>query len=351
MEGRCQATAGNVPARLDRLAPGARGPSHPSTRRRANVSEHSTSTSNRSSVNGARAGGGGRNGAARDGHDQGLATRLAAELSRQVQSRVPRADLDVRDPDYIRERLPGLWLIATLWHRATVRGLDRIPAEGPVLIVGNHSGGVAIPDTHIFTLAFNAYFGVERRFHQLAHNLVVSMPGLGPLRKFGSVAASHENADAALEAGAALLVYPGGDHETFRPSWESARIGFGGRKGFVELALRRDVPIVPVVAIGGQETALFLSRGEGLARWLRLDRLFRLKILPVMVGVPFGLSFVGLPHIPLPAKITVEVLEPIHLREEFGPNPDREEVAREVERRMQLVLDRLARERRFPIVG
>jgi 1-acyl-sn-glycerol-3-phosphate acyltransferase len=316
------------------------------------MSEQSTSTRNTSSVNGASwgGGGGGRNGPARNDHDRGLATRLAGELSRQIQSRVPRADLDVRDPDFIRERLPGLWLIATLWHRATVRGLDRIPAEGPVLLVGNHSGGVAIPDTHIFTLAFNAYFGVERRFYQLAHNLVVSTPGLGMLRKFGSVAASHENADAALETGAALLVYPGGDHETFRPSWESARIGFGGRKGFVELALRRDVPIVPVVAIGGQETALFLSRGEGLARMLGLDRLLRVKILPLMVAVPFGLS-VGVPHIPLPAKITVEVLEPIHLREEFGPNPDREEVAREVERRMQLVLDRLARERRFPIVG
>jgi len=313
------------------------------------LSDHSTSTRNRSSVNGAS--GSDRAGASRNGHDGGLATRLAGELSRQVQARVPRADLDVRDPDYIRERLPGLWLMATLWHRATVRHLDRIPAEGPVLLVGNHSGGLAVPDTHIFALAFNAYFGVERRFYQLAHNLVVSMPGLGPLRKFGSVAASHENADAALDSGAALLVYPGGDHETFRPSWESARVGFGGRKGFVELALRRDVPIVPVVAIGGQETALFLSRGEGLARVLGLDRLFRLKILPVMVGVPFGLSFVGLPHIPLPAKITIEVLEPINLREEFGPEPDRREVAQEIQRRMQVVLDRLARERRLPVLG
>ena len=67
----------------------------------------------------------------------------------------------------------------------------------------------------------------------------------------------------ALEAGAALLVYPGGDWEVHRPSWERNKVDFAGRKGFVRLALDAGVPIVPVVSIGGQETALFLSRGIG----------------------------------------------------------------------------------------
>ena len=62
-----------------------------------------------------------------------------------------------------------------------------------------------------------------------------------------------------------MLVYPGGDYEVHRPSWERNRVDFGGRKGFIRLAIEQDVPIVPVVAIGGQETALFLSRGEHLA--------------------------------------------------------------------------------------
>jgi hypothetical protein len=53
----------------------------------------------------------------------------------QVTSRVPKADLDQRDPDYIRDQLPGLWLLASLYFRADVRGLDRIPAQGPVLLV------------------------------------------------------------------------------------------------------------------------------------------------------------------------------------------------------------------------
>ena len=64
-----------------------------------------------------------------------------------------------------------------------------------MLLVGNHSGGNLTPDTSVFTLAFSAYFGVERPFYQLAHNLVLSMPGLGFLRRFGTVAASPENAE------------------------------------------------------------------------------------------------------------------------------------------------------------
>src|ERR671936_260186 len=112
---------------------------------------------------------------------------------------VPPADLDERDPDYIREALPGLWLLSSLWFRGEVRGLGNIPEDGPVLLVGNHSGGNVTPDTTVFTLAFTTYFGVERSFYQLAHNLVLAMPGLGFLRKYGTVAASHENARKALD--------------------------------------------------------------------------------------------------------------------------------------------------------
>src|SRR5438309_12011788 len=185
-----------------------------------------------------------------------LATRLLRELASQAGRRIPKADLDERDPDYIRENLPWLWLLASLWFRGEVRGLGNIPGSGPVLLVGNHSGGNMTPDTVVFTLAFSTYFGVERAFYQLAHNLVLSMPGLGFLRKFGTVAASRANARQALDSGAALLVYPGGDYDVHRPSWQRNQIDFGGRKGFIRLAIEQDVPIVPVVSIGGQETAL-----------------------------------------------------------------------------------------------
>ncbi|HME03619.1 MAG TPA: 1-acyl-sn-glycerol-3-phosphate acyltransferase [Solirubrobacteraceae bacterium] len=271
---------------------------------------------------------------------------------REVQGRIPPADLDERDPEYIRSTLPRLWPWASFYFRARVRGMHRVPAEGPVLLVGNHSGGNWPADTFIFTLAFSAYFGAERQFYQLAHNLVLAWPFLGFLRQFGTVAASHANAGRALDAGAALLVYPGGDYETHRPSWQRHRVDFDRREGFIRLALERDVPIVPVVSIGGQETALFLTRGEGLARALRLDRTVRLKVLPISIAVPWGLN-VGdlLGHIPLPAQITIQVLEPIRLRERFGTDPDLDEVYEHLTGLMQHELDDLADERRLPLLG
>jgi 1-acyl-sn-glycerol-3-phosphate acyltransferase len=276
-----------------------------------------------------------------------LVGRVIGAIAGEAQRRVPTADLDERDPDYIRETLPGLWMLASLYFRADVRGLQNIPEEGPVLLVGNHSGGNLTPDTHVFTLAFSTYFGVERRFHQLAHNLVLSMPGLSLLRKHGTVAATPENAALALDKGAALLVYPGGDYEVHRPTWESARVDFGGRKGFIRLAKERGVPLVPVVAIGGQETALFLSRGERLARLFGLDRMFRLKVLPISLALPWGLN-VGdmLGHIPLPAKLTIQVLEPIDVS-----GMDVEEAYELVTTRMQTALTGLAEERALPILG
>jgi 1-acyl-sn-glycerol-3-phosphate acyltransferase len=279
-------------------------------------------------------------------------SRLLGALAQQAEKRVPRADLDERDPDFIRERLPLMWLVASLWFRGEVRGLGNIPDSGPVLLVGNHSGGNLTPDTIVFTLAFNAYFGVERAFYQLAHNLVLAMPALGSLRRFGTVAASPQNARKALEAGAALLVYPGGDYEVHRPSWKGNVVDFNRRKGFIRLALEQDVPIVPVVAIGGQETALFLSRGDRLARLLSLDRLFRLKALPISLALPWGINvgdLVG--HLPLPAKITVETLPAIDLRAEFGAHPDLDEVYDHLVRLMQDALDALAAERRLPVIG
>jgi 1-acyl-sn-glycerol-3-phosphate acyltransferase len=166
------------------------------------------------------------------------------------------------------------------------------------------------------------------------------------------VAASPGNASEALDSGAALLVYPGGDYEVHRPSWLSGKVDFGGRKGFIRLALEKNVPIVPVVSVGGQETALFLTRGEGLARRLWLDRLFRLKVLPISLALPWGLNIGDMfGHIPLPAKLTVEALPAIDLREEFGPDPDIDEVYDHLIRLMQETLDALASERQLPVLG
>ena len=258
--------------------------------------------------------------------------------------------LEARDPDFIRRTLPLVWPLLRVWFRCEVRGLERIPPTGPVLLVGNHSGGNVAPDTLVLAIAFSRRFGADRPFLQLAHDLVLAVPWLRLLRRYGTVAAAPDTARAALAAGAAVLVYPGGDWEVHRPTWERNRIEFHERHGFVRLALETGVPVVPVVAVGGQETALFLSRGDHLARTLRLHRLLRSDVLPISLAPPWGVD-VGdlLGHVPLPAKITIDVLDPIDLAGEFGDDVD---AAYEViVTRMQAALDRLAADRRWPILG
>lgn len=272
-------------------------------------------------------------------------------VAKRIADAVPTADLDTRDTDYIRETLPGLWMLASIYFRADVRGLHHIQKDGPVLLVGNHSGGIMAPDLFVFVLAFSTYFGVERRFYQLAHNGVVASPVGRMVRRYGTVAADPQNAELALKSGAAVLVYPGGDYEVFRPSWESGKVDFGGRKGFIRLALKLDVPIQPVVSIGSQETALFLTRGERLAKLTGLDKLLRLKTAPFMLGLPFGLMPSVFGHIPLPSKITIQVMPKIDLREQYGDDPDVNDVYDDVIRRMQDVLESLSEERRLPVIG
>lgn len=259
----------------------------------------------------------------------------------------------VRDPAYIRETLPFWRDVARLYFRADVRGVERIPEEGPVLLVGNHSGGTIIVDTFVLAQALYERLGPGRRFHQLAHDLVFKTPGIRALLgRWGTVPASPENMARALELDSALLVYPGGDEETFRPSWEAGEVDLAGRTGFVELALDHGVPLIPVVAVGGQETAMFLGRGKGLARVLRLNQLARLKVLPIQIGPPFGLTVLDLPgRIPLPAKVTIRVMPPIDLRSELGPDPDVERGYRLVRGRMQRTLTRLQNQRTLPVLG
>jgi 1-acyl-sn-glycerol-3-phosphate acyltransferase len=127
-------------------------------------------------------------------------------------------------------------------------------------------------------------------------------------------------------------------------------IDFNGRVGYVRTAIAARVPIVPTVSIGGQESQLFLNRGTWLAKRLGLKRL-RSDILPVTVGFPFGLSVLVPVNVPLPTKIVAEVLEPIDVIAQFGEDPDVKKVDAHVRSVMQQALDRLARQRRLPILG
>ena len=236
------------------------------------------------------------------------------------------------------------------WFRSEVRGLECFPPAGSVLVVSNHSGGLLTPDVLVLGPAFYDKFGYDRPLYTLAHYGVFFTPFRGYLGRIGVIHASRENAAKALHSGAVVLVYPGGDYDAYRPTLSQNVIDFGGRTGYVRVAIEVGVPIVPVVSIGAQETQLFLTRGDRLAKRLGLHRI-RMDILPLSVGFPFGMTMLFPANMPLPAKIVDQVLEPIHVVTEFGKNPDVNEVDAHVRSVMQTALDLLARERRFPVLG
>ena len=148
-----------------------------------------------------------------------------------------------------------------------------------------------------------------------------------------------------------MVVFPGGDYDVYRPTLSQNKIDFDGRTGYVKAAINAGVPIVPTVAIGGQESQIYLTRGTGVAKALRLDKLFRAKILPISLGFPFGLSAVVPLNVPLPTKIVMQVLEPIDITEQFGDDPDIHAVDAYVRSVMQRALDDLASQRRLPVIG
>ena len=280
-----------------------------------------------------------------------MASAVAGDL---VPGGKPEDPFDRWDPDYIAATLPSVKLSTRGYFRGEVAGLENIPSDEPVLLVGNHSGGTLIADTFVLAEAFYSHFGPDHRFHQLAHDLVFMTPGVRELvGRWGTVPAHPDSMRRALtEFEAPLLVYPGGDHESYRPSWEANKVDFDGRHGFVRLALELGVRVVPVAAIGGQETALFLGRGRRFARALALDRVARLKVLPLQIAPPFGVTVLDLPgRIPLPSKIKLEVLEPIDLRTELGASPQPCDGYDLVTGRLQEALDGLAAERLLPVLG
>ncbi len=244
-------------------------------------------------------------------------------------------DLDARDPELV-----GLMLAFY------------VPVRGPVLLVGNHNGAFLPSDAFFTGLAIHERDGPERRMYALAHDVLFEDPLLRSYaQRLGMLRAGHDGAHRALAAGDCVLVYPGSDLDAFRPFRERAKIVLGGRKGFLKLALRERAPIVPVVSVGTHEQLLVLTRGDRIARLTHAHAWARTEVVPIVLSLPWGITSGFLPYLPLPAQTTVAFGEPITWPD-LGPR-DAEEPAvlarcyTEVETRMQAMLDRLSRGRRF----
>lgn len=231
-----------------------------------------------------------------------------------------------------------------------VRGLERIP-RGAGLYVANHNGGVLFPDVYIVASAIFRARGLIDTPYALAHDLAIRPRYLNELfAPLGAVRAAPENAHRLFEAGHKVLVYPGGDVENLRPFRDRDRIVFGERRGYVRLAIREGVPIIPVVSSGAHSSMLVLDDGGRIARLLGADKLLRVKVCPVVLSFPWGLT-IGLPppYLPIPTRIYTEVLEPIHF-EKTGPAAAAdsdyvEQCHLRVIDAMQVVMTRLAKER------
>ena len=259
--------------------------------------------------------------------------------------------LDNSDPEVIDLicRYAGEFLVK--YYRADVRGVESIPS-GPALYVGNHSSGMASPDSFLFGNAVYKAHGLDAVPYGLGHKVVISLPLIHQvLMPLGAVRASHENAGTLFRRGKKVLVYPGGDVEAMRPYRKRNKIVFDGRRGYIRLALRERVPIIPVVSAGSHETLFIIDDMRWLARLLSLEKLFRLKVWPLTLSIPWGVT-IGPPplYIPVPVKILIEISEPI-MFERDGPEAAGDEdyvmeCAALVETGMQKTLDRLTAERR-----
>ena len=248
-----------------------------------------------------------------DHHRLSLIDRLGERVERSVHD-----DLLGHDPAFIARMVPILDS-ALAYFDPEIHGFERLPLEGPMLIVGNHSGGIYMPDFWVFLRHWIRQRGLDEPLYSLGFDFLFSLPGVGSMaRRWGSVPASHANAARLLQRGSSVIVYPGGDADDYRPWTERHRVDLHGRTGFVRLALRQQVPVVPLVAHGSHDVIIVLSRGERLARRLGLDRL-RINILPLVAGPPWGVAPVQVPTWPLPAKVTVRVCHPLDWSQ-YGPD-------------------------------
>jgi 1-acyl-sn-glycerol-3-phosphate acyltransferase len=242
---------------------------------------------------------------------EGRARTTADELRLGMKARVD--GFEAGRPDYaLRERVTTAIERVGAYFDPEVRGLARLPAHGPYLLVGNHSGGAYAPDVLIFIAAYLRHWGMDKPLRPLAHDVLFGVPRLGDLfSRLGFLPASPGKAARALQRGEPVMVYPGGDYESQRPYFESNKIDFGGRKGFIRLALEQGVPVIPFVCHGSNETVVTVTRGERLARLTGLTHMTRTKVFPFRLSFPFGLLPSGVPYFPLPSRITIEVGSPM----------------------------------------
>jgi 1-acyl-sn-glycerol-3-phosphate acyltransferase len=248
--------------------------------------------------------------------------------------------LDARDPAAIAAVLPWAQHFNRHYLRLRTEGFDRLP-KGPALYVANHNGGIAGPDVCGTMASLWAARGPEAPLYALAHDFPMRhFPRFGAvIQRFGAMRATRDNAVRALEGGAQVLVYPGGDLDAYRHARRRDEVVLGNRCGFVRAAQAAGVPIVPIVAHGAHRSAYIFSEGETIARLLKLKQWARLERFPLALALPWGVAMgPWLPYLPLPWPVQLRALPAVHVPPRADPHAIREQIRRA----MQGALDELA---------
>jgi len=181
-------------------------------------------------------------------------------------------------------------------------------------IAALHSGAPLVWAAWTVGVTWWRHFGRSRPLHGTAPDALMAFPLLGSyFRKMGVLPASTDSIAAALEAGHDVALWPGGERDSLRPWLKRDQATLAGRKGFVRVATRAGVPIVPIATVGGPDAMPVLATGQRLAKMLRLDRLARLKMFPIAIQAPWGISPALLPEIPFPTKIRTTFPAPVEV--------------------------------------
>ena len=271
-----------------------------------------------------------------------------------VADRAGQWSLDGPDAGFVERQKFFFNPLMDYWFRMEIEGFEKLP-EPPVLLIGIHSGAPFVWDAWTVGFQWWRHFGPERPLHGTAHDALMAAPLLSAyFRKMGVLPAAPDSIAGALAAGRDVALWPGGEVDSLRPWVDRDKAVLAGRTGFIRMAIRAGVPIVPIATVGGPDSMPVLLKGRRLARALQLDKLARLKMFPIALQAPWGLSPAMLPELPLPTKIRTAFQDPV--RFEVGPEraSDDEYVNRkyrEVHRSIQSGMDTLARRRAFPLFG
>ena len=237
-----------------------------------------------------------------------------AAFREKAREKVKPNELGARDERFIRRTLPLLGVLYDEYFRCETEIEEDIP-EGRCLVVGNHNAMTGIPDMFCHMVAFWRRYSPSRAVYGLMHDAPFSFPFAGAwLNATGALGANPANARRALDADAAVLVFPGGDVDSCKPFSKRYRIEFAGRRGFIRTALRERVPIVPVVSVGANSSLFIATDGRFIAEALGLPARFRSNVWPIGLALPYGIVFgMPAPHLPPPVKIHTRILRPIQL--------------------------------------